>query len=141
MNKGNHLPSIVDSFAVSNKTVVPPGCAVVDTAAALGCAGDGALDDFIKAFSVVDNREIKGMTFNDVTSSAPSVSDELQWLPIGLNGRSAKMALHTLSKSHWAQSLIWRTRMVLTLPSRPLAKGEWTFDAECSKLDGEEQTT
>lgn len=99
MNKGNYLPSIVDSFAASNKTFVPPACAVVDTAAALGCAGDGALDDFIKAFSVVDNREIKGMTFKGVTSSAPSVSDELQWLPIGLNGRSANSSSYASQES------------------------------------------
>ena len=100
VNQDKWLPSIVDNFATStNKTVVPPGYAVVDTAALLGCAGDGALDDFIKAFSVEDNRECKKMTFKGVNSAAPTVSQELQWLPIGLNGRTARIALHRLPQS------------------------------------------
>ena len=99
VNKSNQLPNIVDNFAIAGKTVVPPGFAVVDTAALLGCAGDRALDEFIKAFSVDDSREPKRMTFKGVNSSAPTVSEELQWLPIGLNGRSAKIALHRLPRS------------------------------------------
>ena len=95
VNKGTHLPSIVDSFVTSNRSTVPSGYAVVDTAALLGCAGDAALDDFIGAFSVEDHRESKKMTFKGV----PTVSEELQWLPIGLNGRSARIALHRLPKS------------------------------------------
>lgn len=102
--------------------------AVVDTAALLGCAGDGALDDFIKAFSVADNRDLKG-----VSSSAPSVPDELQWLPMSLNGLSAKIALHRLPKSQvpmllglpqlksLGEIIDLRTRMVLKLLSRKLA--------------------
>ena len=99
VNKGNFLPTCVDSFAISRKTVVPPRYAVVDTAALLGCAGDGALDQFIKTFEVDDSRESKQVTFKGVNSSAPTVSKELQWLPIGLNGRSAKIALHRLPNS------------------------------------------
>ena len=99
VNKSNQLLTCVDSFAVSGSTVVPPGYAVVDTAALLGCAGDGALDQFIKIFSVDDSREPRQVTFKGVNSSAPTVSKELQWLPIGLNGRSAKIALHRLPNS------------------------------------------
>ncbi len=99
VNKSNQLPTSVDSFATSGKTVVPPGYAVVDTAALLGCAGDGAIDEFIKTFSVDDNRESRKVTFKGVNSSAPTVSKELQWLSIGLNGRSAKIALHRLPDS------------------------------------------
>ena len=99
VNKGNFLPTCVESFAMTSQTVVPPGYAVVDTAALLGRAGDGALDQFIKTFSVDDSREARQVTFKGVNSSAPTMSKELQWLPIGLNGRSAKIALHRLPNS------------------------------------------
>ena len=99
VSKNNQLPSIVDSFAASRKTLVPPGYAEVETAALLGCAGDGALDQFIKIFSVEESREFKQVTLKGVKSSAPAVSKELQWFPIGLNGRSAKIALHRLPRS------------------------------------------
>lgn len=40
----------------SNDEMIPPGFAVIDTAALLGCAGDNALDQFLKTFNVDDVR-------------------------------------------------------------------------------------
>ena len=58
----------------SNDELVPPGYAVIDTAALLGCVGDNALDQFVKAFDVDDVRIEETWTFRGFNSAAPIVS-------------------------------------------------------------------
>ena len=58
----------------SNDELVPPGYAVIDTAALLGCVGDNALDQFVKAFDVDDVRIEETRTFRGFNSAAPIVS-------------------------------------------------------------------
>ena len=94
------IPGSVQVFSNhSNDELVPPGYAVIDTAALLGCAGDNALDQFVKAFNVDDVRVEETRTFRGVNSAAPIVSRQVQQLKVGLAGREARVALHRLQNS------------------------------------------
>lgn len=95
------IPGSVQVFAnhSSNDEMIPPGFAVIDTAALLGCAGDTALDQFLHTFKVDDVRVDETRTFRGVNSAAPIVSRQVQQLKVGLAGREARVALHRLSNS------------------------------------------
>ena len=94
------MPGSVQVFANhSNDELIPPGYAVIDTAALLGCAGDGALDQFLQTFGGKDVRIDETRTFRGVNSAAPIISREVQQLSVGLAGRDARVALHRLSNS------------------------------------------
>ena len=95
------IPGSVQVFAnhSSNDEMIPPGFAVIDTAALLGCAGDNALDQFLHTFKVDDVRVDETRTFRGVNSAAPIVSRQVQQLKVGLAGREARVALHRLSNS------------------------------------------
>ena len=95
------IPGSVQVFAnhSSNDEMIPPGFAMIDTAALLGCAGDNALDQFLHTFKVDDVRVDETRTFRGVNSAAPIVSRQVQQLKVGLAGREARVALHRLSNS------------------------------------------
>ena len=94
------MPGSAQVFAnYSNDELIPPGYAVIDLAALLGCAGDGALDQFLHTFGGKDVRTDETRTFGGVNSAAPIISREAQQLSIRLAGRDARVALHRLSNS------------------------------------------